>query len=38
MALPPAIEYLFSAIVIMAIVTTLASPLALRHLLSDPDS
>jgi Kef-type K+ transport system membrane component KefB len=30
---PPAIEYLFSAIVIMAIVTTLISPLALRALL-----
>lgn len=32
---PPAIEYLFSAIVIMAIVTTIASPLALRSLLPD---
>lgn len=30
---PPAVEYLFSAVVIMAIVTTLASPLALRWLL-----
>ena len=32
---PPAIDYLFSAIVIMAIVTTLVSPLALRRLLHD---
>jgi len=31
---PPAIEYLFSAIVIMAIVTTLATPVALQVLLS----
>ena len=30
---PPAIEYLFSAIVIMAILTTISSPLALRWLL-----
>lgn len=30
---PPAIDYLFSAIVIMAIVTTLSTPLALRWLL-----
>lgn len=30
---PPEIEYLFSAIVVMAIVTTLASPLTLRMLL-----
>jgi Kef-type K+ transport system membrane component KefB len=30
---PPAVQYLFSAVVIMAIVTTLASPLALRRLL-----
>ena len=30
---PPAIEYLFSAVVVMAIVTTLASPLTLRMLL-----
>lgn len=30
---PPAIEYLFSAVVVMAIVTTLASPLTLRLLL-----
>lgn len=30
---PPAIDYLFSAIVIMAIVTTLASPVSLRWLL-----
>lgn len=30
---PPAIDYLFSAIVIMAIVTTLVSPIALRRLL-----
>ena len=30
---PPAIDYLFSAIVIMAIVTTLTSPVALRMLL-----
>ena len=34
---PPAIEYLFSAVVVMAIVTTLASPLTLRMLLpQDP--
>jgi len=32
---PPAIEYLFSAVVIMAIVTTLTSPIALRSLLGD---
>ena len=31
---PPSVEYLFSAIVIMAIVTTLASPLILRPLLT----
>ncbi|MEJ8566071.1 cation:proton antiporter [Elongatibacter sediminis] len=31
---PPAIDYLFSAIVIMAIVTTLMTPLSLRRLLS----
>lgn len=31
---PPAIDYLFSAIVIMAILTTLSSPIALRSLLS----
>jgi Kef-type K+ transport system membrane component KefB len=30
---PPAIDYLFSAIVIMAIVTTLSTPIALRWLL-----
>ena len=30
---PPAIDYLFSGVVIMAIVTTLASPLALRWLI-----
>lgn len=30
---PPAIDYLFSAVVIMAIVTTLTSPVALRGLL-----
>lgn len=30
---PPAVEYLFSAIVIMAILTTLVSPLTLRRLL-----
>jgi Kef-type K+ transport system membrane component KefB len=30
---PPAVEYLFSSVVIMAIVTTLASPFALRWLL-----
>jgi len=30
---PPAIDYLFSAVVIMAIATTLASPIALRALL-----
>lgn len=30
---PPAIEYLFSAVVIVAIVTTLASPVALRWLI-----
>jgi Kef-type K+ transport system membrane component KefB len=34
---PPAIDYLFSAIVIMAIVTTLVSPLALRRLLHGKD-
>ena len=34
---PPAIDYLFSAIVIMAIVTTLVSPLALRRLLPARD-
>lgn len=34
---PPAIEYLFSAIVIMAILTTLISPLALRRLLPAGD-
>jgi Kef-type K+ transport system membrane component KefB len=32
---PPAIDYLFSAIVIMAIVTTLSSPVALRRLLAN---
>jgi Kef-type K+ transport system membrane component KefB len=32
---PPAVQYLFSAIVIMAVVTTLGSPLALRRLLPD---
>lgn len=32
---PPAVEYLFSAVVIMAIVTTLASPFALRWLLPE---
>jgi len=32
---PPTIEFLFSAIVIMAIVTTLATPLALQSLLAD---
>ncbi|HMB73249.1 MAG TPA: cation:proton antiporter, partial [Gammaproteobacteria bacterium] len=31
---PPSVEYLFSAVVIMAIVTTLASPLLLRPLLT----
>lgn len=30
---PPAIDYLFSAVVIMAIITTLASPISLRWLL-----
>lgn len=34
---PPAVEYLFSAIVIMAILTTLVSPLALRRLLPAKD-
>ena len=32
---PPAVEYLFSAVVIMAIVTTLATPFALRSLLPE---
>jgi Kef-type K+ transport system membrane component KefB len=32
---PPAIDYLFSAVVFMAIVTTIASPLALQWLLPD---
>lgn len=32
---PPAIEYLFSAVVIMAVVTTLATPFALQKLLPD---
>jgi hypothetical protein len=32
---PPVIEYMFSAVVIMAIVTTLLSPVLLRLLLSD---
>jgi Kef-type K+ transport system membrane component KefB len=31
---PPAIEYLFSAVVIMAVLTTLSSPISLRWLLS----
>jgi Kef-type K+ transport system membrane component KefB len=35
---PPAIDYLFSAIVIMAIVTTISSPLALRPLLTKRSS
>jgi Kef-type K+ transport system membrane component KefB len=35
---PPSIEYLFSAIVIMAIVTTLISPFALRALLPNGKS
>ena len=35
---PAAVEYLFSAVVIMAIVTTLGSPLALRHLLPSDTS
>jgi Kef-type K+ transport system membrane component KefB len=35
---PPAVHYLFSAIVIVAIVTTLASPIALRRLLPDRDA
>ncbi len=30
---PPAIDYLFSAVIIMAIITTLATPLALQRLL-----
>ncbi|MGD8810405.1 MAG: cation:proton antiporter [Gammaproteobacteria bacterium] len=34
---PPAIDYLFSAVVIMAIVTTLGSPFALRLLLPKKD-
>lgn len=34
---PPVIDYLFSAIVIMAIVTTLMSPIALRAVLSDSE-
>jgi Kef-type K+ transport system membrane component KefB len=35
---PPAIEYLFSAIVIMAVLTTISSPLALRWLLPRSDN
>lgn len=34
---PPAIEHLFSAVVIMAIVTTLATPIALQRLLPEKD-
>jgi hypothetical protein len=34
---PAVVEYMFSAVVIMAIVTTLLPPMVLRYLLSDAE-